>query len=394
MKKVLLIGIGGVYNYGCEAIVRGTERILHSWYPEMQVCYASPAMHNDRRRLGDCPVHLLPRYRIGRYHPKNLARKALGTLGIQWIPMRDRISTVYSHDAVFSIGGDLYTLQSNGIGPDSLIKFGDACMRRGIPYVLWAASVGPFGARPRFEARVAGHLAGIHLITAREEKTVQYLKQNGVEQNVVRCADPAFVVAPDIVSRRTGSGGRLRIGINLSPLSVIQCGFTLQDAARRQADAIRKIMDIFKASVVLLPHVVCDHDEKDDDRRYLARIRDLMPQHCKARTHLVDDDPGFIGIKHAITDCDLVIAARMHCAINAVSARVPSLTLAYSSKASGMGKYIYGDDTWTLPLVEFHSDALINRVSLCLGASESFRRHIPLRLAQIRAEAYGAKPPL
>ena len=28
MEKVLLIGIDGVYNYGCEAIVRGTVEIL------------------------------------------------------------------------------------------------------------------------------------------------------------------------------------------------------------------------------------------------------------------------------------------------------------------------------------------------------------------------------
>jgi hypothetical protein len=26
--RILLIGIGGVYNYGCEAIVRGTEAIV------------------------------------------------------------------------------------------------------------------------------------------------------------------------------------------------------------------------------------------------------------------------------------------------------------------------------------------------------------------------------
>ena len=28
MKNVLLVGIDGVYNYGCEAIVRGTVKIL------------------------------------------------------------------------------------------------------------------------------------------------------------------------------------------------------------------------------------------------------------------------------------------------------------------------------------------------------------------------------
>lgn len=41
MKNVLLIGIGGVYNYGCEAIIRGTVSILKSINPEITVSYAS-----------------------------------------------------------------------------------------------------------------------------------------------------------------------------------------------------------------------------------------------------------------------------------------------------------------------------------------------------------------
>ena len=41
MRNVLLIGIGGVYNYGCEAIVRGTVNILKSINPEVKISYAS-----------------------------------------------------------------------------------------------------------------------------------------------------------------------------------------------------------------------------------------------------------------------------------------------------------------------------------------------------------------
>ena len=41
MEKVLLIGIDGVYNYGCEAIVRGTVEILKAVNPKIEVTYAS-----------------------------------------------------------------------------------------------------------------------------------------------------------------------------------------------------------------------------------------------------------------------------------------------------------------------------------------------------------------
>ena len=394
MNQCLLIGIGGVYNYGCEAIVRGTERILHHWYPQARVAYASPREEDDRRRLGGCPVQVVSRPLISRYHPKNVARKVLSLLGSKWTPMRDRTATIRGYDAVLSIGGDLYTIQCDGSGPDALIKLGDVCKHQGVPYVVWGASIGPFEANSRLKTRVAEHLARVNLITARESTSAEYLKQLGITQNVVQCADPAFTVAPEIVAPQVRHGSTLRIGINLSPLSAIQCGYSLDESAVQQAGSIQRLMDSYAANIVLLPHVVCDFNAMDDDRRYLARVRDLLPVALRSRVDLVADDSGFIGIKRHITECDLVIAARMHCAINAVSAHVPALILAYSSKASGMGRYIYDNDQWSMPLREFTSESFVGRVGACLKLSASFRARSSDRLDRIRSEAYGTSAPL
>lgn len=394
MNQCLLIGIGGVYNYGCEAIVRGTERILHHWYPHMRIAYASPRAGDDGRRLAACPVHVVPRPLIGRYHPKNVARKALSLMGFKWTPMRDRTATIRGYDAVLSIGGDLYTIQRDGAGPDALIKLGDVCKLQGVPYVVWGASIGPFETDARLKARVTEHLARVHLVTARESTSVAYLKQLGITQNVVPCADPAFTVAPEVVAPQVRHRGTPRIGLNLSPLSAIQCGLSLAESAVQQAGAIQRLMDAYAATIVLLPHVVCDFNVLDDDRRYLARVRDLLPASLRSRVDLVADDPGFIGIKHHITECDLVIAARMHCAVNAVSAHVPALILAYSSKASGMGRYIYGNDQWSVPLAEFTAAGFVGRVGACLNLPSSFRDRSAERMDRIRSEAYGTRAPL
>ena len=32
--KIALYGIGGTYNFGCDAIVRGTENMIHSSRPD------------------------------------------------------------------------------------------------------------------------------------------------------------------------------------------------------------------------------------------------------------------------------------------------------------------------------------------------------------------------
>lgn len=61
ISNVLLIGIGGVYNYGCEAIIRGTVIILKKQFPDIKISYASYNYEYDKNRLSDCDVHVIDR---------------------------------------------------------------------------------------------------------------------------------------------------------------------------------------------------------------------------------------------------------------------------------------------------------------------------------------------
>ena len=72
MEKVLLIGIDGVYNYGCEAIVRGTVEILKAVNPKIEVTYASYNFEDDRKRLSDCDIKILPRPKRRRWSWYNI----------------------------------------------------------------------------------------------------------------------------------------------------------------------------------------------------------------------------------------------------------------------------------------------------------------------------------
>ena len=40
-KTVLIIGTGSLLNYGCEAIVRGSYRILRTFFPDCEIFVAS-----------------------------------------------------------------------------------------------------------------------------------------------------------------------------------------------------------------------------------------------------------------------------------------------------------------------------------------------------------------
>jgi polysaccharide pyruvyl transferase WcaK-like protein len=387
--KILLIGIGGVYNYGCEAIVRGTEAIIRQEYPNANIVYASPRVVDDCRRLVGSEVQVVEKGRPRRYSAKNICRKLLTLVGGRWDPILESFGLLKEVDAVFSIGGDIYTLRPNGDYPMSFPKFGDAAVRKGVTYVLWGASVGPFTANPKVEKAFMRHLKGLSLITAREARTVDYLQSLGVCDNVVSCADPAYVVAPEIQANVIRKREKYTIGVNLSPLSIRYTGHSEEEVIHAQAKAIEGLIKFFDARIMLIPHVVSYSKEGDDDFRYLRKVkRAIASEHQKALT-LLGSDPGFVGTKKELVKCDLVIAARMHCAINALAAHVPTILIAYSHKAIGMCQYVYGNENWVLPLTDFSKGYVLKeKVRSMIDSESKIRGYLYNRIPEIRNDCH------
>ncbi len=392
--RILLIGIGGVYNYGCEAIVRGTEAIIHREYPDANIVYASGRVTDDRKRLEGSEIQIIERGRLKRYSAKNICRKLLSLVGIRWAPMMESLGLLESVDAVFSIGGDIYTLKPAGEYSMSFPKFGNAAEKLGVPYILWGASVGPFTENPKAEKAFVKHLKGLSLITAREIATVDYLRAVGVSKNVVSCADPAFVVAPEIKSKGIRQGDKFTIGINFSPLSIRYTNNSEEETIHAQAKTIEGLIRVFGASIVLIPHVVSDFNKGDDDLQYLRKVKRSIAHEYQGALTLLETDPGFIGTKKELIKCDLVIAARMHCAINALTANVPTILVAYSRKAEGMCQYVYGNSEWIIPLSKFSSENVFRKVSLMIEQQQYIHTYLAQRIPEIQQEAYKAMPEL
>jgi colanic acid/amylovoran biosynthesis protein len=366
-----LYGIGGVYNYGCEAIVRGTEIILRKTWPDVRIIYASLRPEDDKRRLKGSNVEIIPR----KVYPKWTIQwfgNALRTItGIPCPLYREDLSWVDECDIILSIGGDIYTLppkyKDRPLFPyyQPLIHFGNIVKKRGKKLVIWGASIGPFDGSPKAKKAFVEHLQTVDLITSREPRTTSYLKSIGIADNVIEYIDPAFMVpssAEQTIS--TPSNNKIKIGINLSPLSTLYSFGDKErsEAISKQADVIISLINNMDAEVLLIPHVVCDFNINDDDLRYLTAIRNTIPNNLLDRVHLIDSDPGFIGTKQILAECDIVIAARMHCAINAVAAGVPTIFVAYSQKAVGMAEYVYGNKEWVIPLKELSEDKLLSLV--------------------------------
>lgn len=381
--KYLLIGIGGVYNYGCEAIVRGTVNIIQNFDNDAVVIYASPVVEYDRKVLRDCPVKLIKRRLIPKYSIKNIIRKIARRCHLDIPLLEDNPKDILqlAPDYVLSIGGDIYTLNAQGKGyPASLVKLGDFCEQNKIRYILWGASVGPFSKDPVAEKKVQKHLQNINGITAREEKTIQYLNSLKINRLVIDCADPAFAVMPALQkSKYSFNPVKLRIAVNFSPLSTLHTGYMRSEMIKKQSEWLSKLLKDYKAEVLLVPHVCTlpPYNLNDDDFFYLKEIHQQLPVAQQAAVRILPQYLGFIKTKQELINCDLCIAARMHCAINAMTALVPTFLLSYSAKAIGMAERVYGQSSgFVYPLTALEQIKPMEYQTL-LKVHERLKRKIP-----------------
>lgn len=359
MKNVLLVGIGGVYNYGCEAIIRGTVNILHTIDPNINVSYASYNYKDDVKRLTDCNVTIINRPKRKRWNIHNVVRKLLSFLHCEYVVPYDSTGWVKKYDTLFSIGGDMYTLNPDGSFYKSLPLFCEKCVTLGLKYVLWGASVGKFEKNPAALAFYKKHFSKVDLLVLREKESFDYLQKLLVQSPIILAPDPAYFVAPEI--RKEENKTKRIIGLNLSPLSALYEYKDIKKAIERQTQAIVRLIDAMDIDIVLLPHVISPN-YNDNDLYYMREIYEKLPQNYKMKVSLVDTDPSFVGLKQEIMKCDYVIAARMHCAVNALSVGVSSVFLAYSEKAKGMSEYIYDSRKPVIALSQFEDTVYLSNL--------------------------------
>lgn len=98
--KYLLIGINGVYNYGCEAIVRGSVNILRAFDPQAEITYATLSPDYDRKMLADCGLEIITRRFISRFSFPRLARRLAACLGIEIPVMFDLKETATEKNTI------------------------------------------------------------------------------------------------------------------------------------------------------------------------------------------------------------------------------------------------------------------------------------------------------
>lgn len=379
-----LIGISGLYNFGCEAIVRGTYKFLKDRNPECTVVYYSRNYEFDKTILHDIDV-VVERVSVDKSFIRRCINKFFIILKIGLVlPDFKTTEIIKSVDAIVSIGGDIFTIpkakreKSKYHFTNPYLEFSRRAIKAGKPVYLYGASVGPFGEYRKATRYYTRVLRDVKKIVCREFSTTAYLSELGLD-NFCFSPDPAFLV------ERVCCGEKKKeyIGVNLSPLSLIEIyGSYSEDRILKMSQLLENIYCKFGYDILLIPHVI-SLDVQDDDLRFLQNIKKIILPEMQDHFYIADYSKGFLGIKEQLLKCQILFSARMHCAINAIHESIPTIFLSYSSKSIGMARFIYGNEKWVIDLRNIDDD-LVSLVGEMLLKRNEISHYLELRNTEIK----------
>lgn len=328
--KTVLFSYLQLSNVGCEIIIRGTIRFLERALPQYDLRFvvSSYAPERDSEIMADLPhVEVIPMLSWKRYLRAILRQTK--RFDRFWSPRFS--SRAFARSNLFvSVGGDIYTI-FDGRLPDDWMGYEAFATRHRIPSIMFGANMEKFEVlSPADRALLVAHLDRFRLLAVRDRKTEDYLAAHEVKAPTVVYPDPVFSLRPSTVVR---PGKIRRIGLNLSPLAVEKFGPGIVDTYAKL------VSELIKAgySFDFIPHVYStDGDKGLDDRFVLHDIYRKVDPALHGSIRLRDDALGFNKVSAALSEVDLVIAARMHCCLNALTLGKAVYFLEYSVKAKAM----------------------------------------------------------
>lgn len=369
--RILITGHHSLANRGCEALLRSTVAMVRTRYPDAHFHVPSLDAQADSAQwpqAGENGVEFIPAP-----HDSTLLRAwaracrvAPGLAAAPWPRVRAPREWHYfvrDCDAMLAIGGDNYTMDYDLESLALHVGLTEWAMRQGCPALLWGASVGPFDADSAVGRSMVRHLQRLDAITVRESLTAKGLASllgratrwgtDSAQTRLRFVADPAFTLEPQEVDwpAHWPEGSAPVLGLNISPLVM---GPHRDQSLDEWAGLIRHWCEAGQWRVALVAHVTARDANgnavhplpaKSDDGvlldELMARLSGVMGVARLPAWNAAE-------LKQAIGQCDLFIGARTHSVIAALSSGVPAVALAYSVKARGIHRDLFGHEDGVL----------------------------------------------
>ena len=380
----ILAGNGPYLNLGCEAIVRGTVKILRAEFNDPNfVClshfkktkqWREQSLNESDDGIVHLSSHIINRnnVRSSLWKPetwKYIFRYLTKSDSLKYDQYRDMLPYLNDATAVLSIGGDNYSIDF-GI-PKIFTDLDDIVLAVPKPLSLWGASIGPFDSLPKYEEYMSKHLRFVDGIFARESITTRYLQSIGVSGNTYSVADPAFVMDPT-PPKNIDSVLPLdedSIGVNLSPLIArFITGGDNELWARMAASIIVELAKRTEMPIYLIPHVtVPESNDYDFLRQTLSHIPSEYGVKIVPQTFSASE------MKWIISKMKIFAGARTHATIASISSCVPTLSVAYSQKAHGINQDIFGHQDYIIESKTLSREGFVDAMIDILDNSSSIK---------------------
>lgn len=384
-------------NRGCEALTRGTSRMLKDHFGNVRIIVPSEHIGLDKKQW---PEHADFGVEFIQAHDPFYAKfwKIFQALPLPFVksagwpfPFPGHITeAIKGADALLAIGGDNYSLDYFSL-PSALMEHDRIAVRAGKPVLLWGASLGPFKVQQGFIDAMVNHLKSFTALTIRETLSEKYAKSLGLE-NVHLVADSAFLLEDrpcDMSEFAPEPGEKGLVGFNVSPL-VAKSRFRKSDDSDFSGEMVKFLEGILDKgySVLLIPHVIpLNGSPRNNDALFMQNT--ILPALEKYgnRVRMAPARFNAAQLKHAISKCDYFIGARTHSTIGALSKCVPTVSISYSQKARGLNLDLFGHTDYTIASAGITSAALMEKFEMIVRDAPAIRERLAALIPEWKERA-------
>ncbi len=245
-----------------------------------------------------------------------------------------------------------------------------------LPVMLYANGIGPVnGAKNR--EKVRDILNQVNLITLRDEDSLEEIKKMGVINEAIVTADPALTIdgidsqcAREILEEEGIDKERKTLGISIR---------NWKDCDGEFWDNLAKGLDEVCAKYELTPlWIPLKHPE---DIQISKTVADKM----KTRSYVLERDCSAEEIVGIVSECQAVVAMRLHSMIYASAKCVPAIGISYDPKVSGFAKYI--GTPHIIDVEKFNSQEFIKQAEDVFTHKEEIQKKLNQKVGEFREKA-------
>ena len=143
------------------------------------------------------------------------------------------------------------------------------------------------------------------------------------------------------------------------------------------------VIDEYNLSVLLIPHVIpLDGNNSNNDYVYMKKIIDSLPEY-REKLKIMDAGLNSVETKYVIGQCSYYIGARTHSTIAALSNKVPTVSIAYSTKAKGLNRDLFGERPVVIDLENLNSKSLLESLNYLIQNQSDLRNILEEKIPEL-----------